>query len=600
MTLGVRKFMFLGSKAHSISEGSVDYLPVPADITKPLSRASVNAYNFSLKAYKCQQRKLRQKKFLVMLAQFSVYYYRLPSIAKQHGNILYSSSLDTTSTSASILTRPGQGSFYRNSGSSLFRHTRSGLVAYGSRHLSTFTRARRQASNARRNASQVKQGRRKFSSIFTLTAIAIIFFGVVMRYDYDEYDDSDDDDDNNNKNNKAAKTQLDHKRGAVIRPTNILLYIYSRLPLNAISRIWGRFNSYELPEWLREPGFKFYARVFGVNLEEMKDPNLKHYHNLSEFFYRTIRPETRPIDPNAQLCSPCDGRIIKMGLVKNGEIEQVKGMTYSVEALLGTTNSKKLAEPVHAINYPIQSLRKHDEIAARFLESYNEHDHSKHVNQLVNYEREGDKSLYRTTLSQIIKIGSKLYQPHRDNTHRLYYAVIYLDPGDYHHFHSPTNWVATTRRHFAGELYSVAPYFQRTFNNLFVLNERVALLGYWRHGFFSMTPVGATNVGSIKVNFDKDLSTNISYKNMEYPEVKNSNTSLIKRKKVRKNTCYEANYSKASELLEGQPLFKGEEMGGFMLGSTIVLCFEAPASFEFKMKEGDHVNVGQRFGYISD
>lgn len=55
----------------------------------------------------------------------------------------------------------------------------------------------------------------------------------------------------------------------------------------------------------------------------------------------------------------------------------------------------------------------------------------------------------------------------------------------------------------AGELFSVSPYIARRIANLFVLNERVALLGRWKHGFFSMIPVGATNVGSIVVNFDK-------------------------------------------------------------------------------------------------
>ena len=40
-------------------------------------------------------------------------------------------------------------------------------------------------------------------------------------------------------------------------------------------------------------------------------------------------------------------------------------------------------------------------------------------------------------------------------------------------------------------------------NDLFTLQERVAYVGQWMHGFFSMTAVGATNVGSVKVYFDE-------------------------------------------------------------------------------------------------
>ena len=584
MGVGARTIRFGAGSVTSYGMNKPEYLPVPFDLSKPLSRASVKAYNRSINVTHHTKRKTMQKKLLVMLAQFSVYYYRFPRVSNSQTNGLrYSIGSATaymTGSHRNFSTLSNKRGSLR-----LFAGTRRRLFGYRGRQL------------AGSSTKGIKQ-RRNFRSFFTLTAIAIIFFGVVARYDFDQYEDILEDDEDSLDKEKNKKP--------IIRPTNVLLYIYSWLPLNALSRLWGRVNSIELPIWMRGPGFKLYARLFGVNLDEMLDPDLTHYQNLSEFFYRRIKPETRPIDENAQLCSPCDGRIIKFGRVKKGEIEQVKGMTYSVEALLGTTNSGKLAEPVHAIDYPLQSLREHDEVAARFLESYNEHNHSKHANKLINYEQEGDKSLNKSSISQIIKISSKLYQSHNDDSHCLYYAVIYLDPGDYHHFHSPANWVATTRRHFAGELYSVAPYFQRTFNNLFVLNERVALLGYWKHGFFSMTPVGATNVGSIKVNFDKDLSTNISYKNSELPDQGSKDVHNIprrrsrSRKRVRKNTCYEATYNKASRVLEGQPLFKGQEMGGFMLGSTVVLCFEAPAGFEFNRREGDHVKVGERFGYIDD
>ena len=52
--------------------------------------------------------------------------------------------------------------------------------------------------------------------------------------------------------------------------------------------------------------------------------------------------------------------------------------------------------------------------------------------------------------------------------------------------------------------------------------------------------------------------------------------------------------------MRGQPLKPAQEMGGFCLGSTIVLVFEAPTTFEFAVQAGDHVKVGQKLGDVPE
>lgn len=54
-----------------------------------------------------------------------------------------------------------------------------------------------------------------------------------------------------------------------------------------------------------------------------------------------------------------------------------------------------------------------------------------------------------------------------------------------------------------GSLMSVNPGVARWIKELFCHNERVVLTGDWKHGFFSLTAVGATNVGSIRIYFDR-------------------------------------------------------------------------------------------------
>jgi len=351
--------------------------------------------------------------------------------------------------------------------------------------------------------------------------------------------------------------------------------VYEFFPLRIASRLWGSFNSITLPVWFRPYGFRLYSWLFGVNINEVADSDLTHYANLGEFFYRKLKPDARPI-ANALVVSPSDGKVLQCGqLLDNAHIEKVKGVSYPLQKLIGET-----IEPSEVPHIPAKkdddenhglALKRHEKFAEVNGISYT-------VDKMLGTSGHAKEVGDATDAPQSLA-DTPFWMPSPNTNNRLYYCVIYLAPGDYHRFHSPVPWVVNLRRHFSGELFSVAPYFQERMANLFCLNERVALLGKWKYGFFSMTPVGATNVGSIIINFDHDLKTN--------------------RHKQKANTCEEANYHSASLLLRGYPLNKGAEMGGFRLGSTVVLVFEAPDDFEFLVKENAVVKMGEPLGTLS-
>ena len=61
--------------------------------------------------------------------------------------------------------------------------------------------------------------------------------------------------------------------------------------------------------------------------------------------------------------------------------------------------------------------------------------------------------------------------------------------------------------YYTGDLLSVNPMIANWVQGLFNFNERAVYTGKWKHGFFSMTAVGATNVGSIRTYFDQVTQT---------------------------------------------------------------------------------------------
>lgn len=368
------------------------------------------------------------------------------------------------------------------------------------------------------------------------------------------------------------------------------------------------------------------------SLDEVSEPDLRVYPNLAAFFYRTLKPGVRPLDPNHNaLISPSDGRILQFGRIEGGDIEQVKGMTYSIDALLGkNTPPPSVASSVSAGSSTDQDAPRpptpgppaggvHEELVKADEEFAQLNGISYTLPDLMSggaaagAGRRGslkDQSVTSSpgAVSEVradLALGEKpwyaLLSP--DSRTALHFAVIYLAPGDYHRFHSPANWVVERRRHFAGELYSVSPYLQRTLPGLFTLNERVVLLGRWRWGFFAYIPVGATNVGSIKVNFDRELRTNSL--------TTDTAADRAADEAAKRGEPYlgfaEATYEGASAVLRGYALRRGEEMGGFQLGSTIVLVFEAPegtaegkGSWTWTVEKGQKIKMGQALGYVAE
>ncbi|XP_014775907.1 phosphatidylserine decarboxylase proenzyme, mitochondrial [Octopus bimaculoides] len=337
------------------------------------------------------------------------------------------------------------------------------------------------------------------------------------------------------------------------------------MPLWSLSRLWGKVNQLDLPVFMQIPVFQIYIWAFGCNIEEAEEEDLKTYQNLGEFFRRTLKLQVLPIDNIHLLTSPSDGTITHFGQVENGVVKQVKGVNFSVEGFIGPFSWK----------FPISSLSSSSSSLSSSSSQSSSPDSSSmsSSSSLSSSLREDINNSHNNVnayIDQNQKILSQLIHP--DNV--LYHCTIYLAPRDYHRFHSPTDWIVYFRRHFPGELLSVHLGIARWIIGLFNLNECAMYVGLWKHGFFSMTAVGATNIGSIHIYNDHELATSTWKK----PDGNNTDQYL------------------PNEQSPGIQVGKVDLFGEFNLGSAIVLIFEAPENFTFSMEPGQRIKYGGAVG----
>lgn len=130
-----------------------------------------------------------------------------------------------------------------------------------------------------------------------------------------------------------------------------------------------------------------------------------------------------------------------------------------------------------------------------------------------------------------------------NKNNRLFQLVVYLAPGDYHRFHTPVNMDILKRTPIDGRCDSVSEKTISKGKPIYEKNGRITLTCKWKEGLMTMVMVGALNV----------MRINITEKNN---------------------------------------LARGEELGYFNLGSTIIMIVEAKDIKEWKVQPGQKIKVG--------
>lgn len=261
----------------------------------------------------------------------------------------------------------------------------------------------------------------------------------------------------------------------------------------ALSRLTAPLADLRVPGPLLRLFVRAYIRAYGVDMSEAAEP-LSAYPSFNAFFTRHLRAGARPVAAEeGVVVSPCDSRVHSIGAVpENGRLEQIKGRTYALAALLASEeDARTFARGVH--------------------------------------------------------------------------ATLYLSPSMYHRVHSPVDGVIRAWRYVPGRLFPVNSLAVRHVEGLFAVNERVSILiDTPEFGAVAVIMVGATNVGRMSLSF-ASLVTNAGQ-----PGAMTVPAAPI-------------------------PIARGQELGAFNLGSTVVLLAADARLQPSGITPGQLVRMGQPF-----
>ena len=144
------------------------------------------------------------------------------------------------------------------------------------------------------------------------------------------------------------------------------------------------------------------------------------------------------------------------------------------------------------------------------------------------------------------------------------FVTIYLAPPDYHRVHAPCAAELRSSLEIPGRLFSVNGLTERHLPRLFARNERLVLRLHGEFGEFALVLVGAMIVASIKAAW--------------------ANGPTSPYRQLRARTAEDVRFA------------RGDEVGAFLLGSTVIAVFPPAVTLDERIRPGAKVRMGERIG----
>jgi len=107
------------------------------------------------------------------------------------------------------------------------------------------------------------------------------------------------------------------------------------IPQQQLSRVVGKVAASENPI-VKNLAIQAFKAQYGIDLSIAEQSDALKYKSFNEFFTRALKEGVREIDTDqTSIVSPADGAISQLGKIKDGDVFQAKGQSFSVDKLIG-------------------------------------------------------------------------------------------------------------------------------------------------------------------------------------------------------------------------------------------------------------------------